>query len=127
MGVAITRLEGKVAAITGAGQTRGDSISNGRAAALLFAREGARLLLANRRTASLDETVELLRKEGFDAECLVADVSNEDDCAAPVKTAVLNISSVASMFYTTMLVSARWTETRPTSTSVSGTTCLMSI
>src|SRR5262245_19276427 len=82
------RLEGKVAIITGAGQTRGDSIGNGRAAALLFAREGAKLLLANRSTASLDETLELLRKEGLDAECTKADISKEDDCAALMKIAV---------------------------------------
>jgi NAD(P)-dependent dehydrogenase (short-subunit alcohol dehydrogenase family) len=40
------RLKGKVAVITGAGQTPGENI--GRAAAFLFAREGARLVLANR-------------------------------------------------------------------------------
>jgi NAD(P)-dependent dehydrogenase (short-subunit alcohol dehydrogenase family) len=82
------RLEGKVAVITGAGQTQGDRIGNGRAAALLFAREGAKLLLANRSSASLNETLELLRKEGFDAECFTADISKEDDCSALVKTAV---------------------------------------
>jgi NAD(P)-dependent dehydrogenase (short-subunit alcohol dehydrogenase family) len=82
------RLKGKVAVITGAGQTRGDRIGNGRAAALLFAREGAKLLLANRSMASLNETRELLRNEGFDAECVTADISNEDDCALLVETAV---------------------------------------
>jgi NAD(P)-dependent dehydrogenase (short-subunit alcohol dehydrogenase family) len=83
----IMRLEGKVAVITGAGQTHGDRMGNGRAAALLFAREGAKLLLANRSMASLNETRELLRKEGFDAECLTADISNEEDCAKLVKAA----------------------------------------
>jgi len=82
------RLEGKVAVITGAGQTQGESIGNGRAAAVLFAREGAKLVLANRTMASLEATRELLRKEGFDAECMVADISKEDDCAALVKNAV---------------------------------------
>ena len=38
--------------------------------------------------ASLEGTRELLRKEGFDAECVTADISNEDDCAALVDTAV---------------------------------------
>jgi NAD(P)-dependent dehydrogenase (short-subunit alcohol dehydrogenase family) len=83
----IMRLQGKVAVITGAGQTQGDRMGNGRAAALQFAREGARLLLANRSMASLNETRELLRMEGFDAECLTADISNEEDCATLVKTA----------------------------------------
>jgi NAD(P)-dependent dehydrogenase (short-subunit alcohol dehydrogenase family) len=82
------RLEGKVAIITGAGQQQGESIGNGRAAAVLFAREGARLLLANRSMASLEETRDLLRKEGYDAQCMVADISNEEDCAALVNTAI---------------------------------------
>jgi NAD(P)-dependent dehydrogenase (short-subunit alcohol dehydrogenase family) len=58
------RLEGKIAVITGAGQTKGESVGNGRAAAVLFAREGAKLLLSNRSMASLEGTLELLRKEG---------------------------------------------------------------
>lgn len=33
------RLEGKIAVVTGAGQTQGENIGNGRAAAVLFARE----------------------------------------------------------------------------------------
>ena len=81
------RLEGKVAVITGAGQAQGESIGNGRAAALLFAREGAKLVLANRSSASLEGTRDLLRTEGFDAECVTADISNENDCAALVDTA----------------------------------------
>ena len=82
------RLEGKVAVITGAGQTQGESIGNGRAAAVLFAREGAKLVLANRTMVSLEVTRELLPEEGFDAECVVADISKEDDCAALVENAV---------------------------------------
>jgi NAD(P)-dependent dehydrogenase (short-subunit alcohol dehydrogenase family) len=80
------RLEGRVALITGAGQRQGESIGNGRAAAVLFAREGAKLVLANRSMASLEETRDLLRKEGLEAECVIAD--KEDDCAALVNVAV---------------------------------------
>jgi|SRR4051794_3094897 NAD(P)-dependent dehydrogenase (short-subunit alcohol dehydrogenase family) len=81
------QLEGKVAVITGAGQTQGESIGNGRAAAVLFAREGAKLVLANRSIASLDGTRELLLKEGFSAECVAADISKEEDCSALVEVA----------------------------------------
>jgi len=81
------RLEGKVAVITGAGQSHGESIGNGRAAAILFAREGAKLMLANRSMASLEGTRDLLRKEGFYAKCMAADISNENDCAALVSAA----------------------------------------
>jgi NAD(P)-dependent dehydrogenase (short-subunit alcohol dehydrogenase family) len=94
IGVPVMRLEGKVAVITGAGQRRGETIGNGRAAAVLFAREGAKLLLANRSTGSLEETRDLLRKEGFDAECVIADISNEDDCAALVNTAVSKLGRI---------------------------------
>jgi NAD(P)-dependent dehydrogenase (short-subunit alcohol dehydrogenase family) len=90
----VKRLEGKVAVITGAGQTRGESIGNGRAAALLFAREGAKLMLANRSMPSLDETLTLLRREGFDAECLSADIANEDDCASLVRAAVAKFGRI---------------------------------
>src|SRR5260370_20322809 len=82
------RLKGKVAVITGAGERQGDIIGNGRAAAVLFAREGAKLLLANRSMASLEETRELLRQEGLDAECVIADISKEEDCVALVNAAV---------------------------------------
>jgi NAD(P)-dependent dehydrogenase (short-subunit alcohol dehydrogenase family) len=44
--------------------------------------------LANRSVASLEETRELLRKEGLDAECVIADISKEEDCAALINAAV---------------------------------------
>ncbi len=40
-------LEGKVVLVTGAGQATGEGVGNGRAAALRFAREGARLVIAS--------------------------------------------------------------------------------
>lgn len=82
------RLQGKVAVITGAGQRPGEGLGNGRAAAVLFAREGAKLILANRSMASLEATRDFLRNEGLEAECMAADISREDDCAALVKAAV---------------------------------------
>ena len=54
------RLEGKVALIVGAGQTPGPTMGNGRATALLFAREGAQVLAADKNVASAEETVALL-------------------------------------------------------------------
>ena len=42
------RLAGKTAVVVGAGQTPGETVGNGRAMALLFAREGARVLCVDR-------------------------------------------------------------------------------
>jgi NAD(P)-dependent dehydrogenase (short-subunit alcohol dehydrogenase family) len=74
------RLEGKVAIVAGAGQTPGDTIGNGRATAILFAREGARVLLVDRDGSSARETNEMISSEGGTAEVFEADVTREDDC-----------------------------------------------
>ena len=82
------RLKNKVAIVTGAGQRDGDGVGNGRATAILFAREGARVLLVNRSMASMEGTRDLLRKDGVEADCMTGDVSKDDDCAAIMKNAV---------------------------------------
>ena len=74
------RLEGKVAIVVGAGQTPGDTIGNGRATAILFAREGARVLLVDRRFDSAAETGEMIASEGGAAIPFEADVTDEADC-----------------------------------------------
>lgn len=73
------RLEGRSAIIAGAG---GHGLGNGQAGALLFAREGAKLLLVDRDAAALAATVALLREQGFDAECMQADVADDTAFAA---------------------------------------------
>ena len=82
------RLEGKVAAVIGAGQTQGDTIGNGRAAALLFAREGARLMLVDRSLDAAKETQELVEGEGGEAFSFEADITREDDCRALAQACV---------------------------------------
>jgi NAD(P)-dependent dehydrogenase (short-subunit alcohol dehydrogenase family) len=81
------RLEDMVAIVTGAGQRSGEGIGNGRATAVQFAREGARLVLANRSLESLEETHRQIESEGYTALCVKADVSVESDCAALIETA----------------------------------------
>ena len=58
------RLAGKVALVIGAGQTPGDTIGNGRATAVLFAREGARVVAVDRRLEAAEETVAQIRERG---------------------------------------------------------------
>jgi len=76
------RLAAKAAIVTGGGQTPGDTIGNGRATAILFAREGAQLLVVDRDEGSARDTVEQIRAEGGEAESFRADVTSAADCRA---------------------------------------------
>lgn len=82
------RLADRTAVVVGAGQTPGETIGNGRATALLFAREGARVLAVDRDPDSAAETCRLIAEEGGDAVPWVADVRREDDCRAVIETAL---------------------------------------
>lgn len=82
------RLEGKTAVVVGGGQTPGATIGNGRATALLFAREGARVLVVDRRQDSAEETAELIRGEGGVSAVHTSDLSSEAECAGVVAAAV---------------------------------------
>jgi NAD(P)-dependent dehydrogenase (short-subunit alcohol dehydrogenase family) len=84
----VPRLEGKRAIVVGAGQTPGETIGNGRAAALLFAREGAQVLCVDRLGERAEETVALIRSEGGQAHACTADIARPDECAAVVQAAV---------------------------------------
>ena len=82
------RLAGRVALIVGAGQTPGDTIGNGRATAVTFAREGAVLVLADRDGESLAATADLCRTEGADVTTVVADIASSDGPDRVVAAAV---------------------------------------
>ena len=87
-GPASGRVAGKVAVVVGAGQTPGATIGNGRAIALLLAREGATVLCVDRDEASAEETVTRIEGEGGTASALRADITVEDDCRSIASTAV---------------------------------------
>ncbi len=80
-------LEGKVAIVTGGGAA-GDGIGNGRAAAILLARAGARVLVVDRRLDLARRTVEMIVEEGGDAAACAADVTEDAQCRAMVETAL---------------------------------------
>jgi NAD(P)-dependent dehydrogenase (short-subunit alcohol dehydrogenase family) len=80
------RLQGKVAIVTGAG-SRGPGLGNGKATAILFAREGARVLCVDAVKDRAEETVGLIRGEGGEAEAFAADVTRAVDCRAMVEAA----------------------------------------
>lgn len=79
------RLEGKTALVIGAGSV-GPGWGNGKAAAVLFAREGANVLCVDLNEAAAQETVEIIRSEGGQAEPLHADASKEVDVTWTVET-----------------------------------------
>jgi NAD(P)-dependent dehydrogenase (short-subunit alcohol dehydrogenase family) len=88
------RLDNKVAIVVGAGQTPGDTIGNGRATAILFAREGARVLAVDRNLDSAEETATLIRKEGGECRAVRAEVTREDDCRAFVEACVAEFGRI---------------------------------
>lgn len=78
----ITRLDGKVALITGAAS------GQGRAAARLFAENGARIVVADINDEGSKETVEMIESDGGEAVAVHADVSVRDDAEAMVTSAL---------------------------------------
>lgn len=82
------RLKDKVGIVVGAGQTPGDTLGNGRAAALLFAREGAKLILVDRELVRAEETAALIAAEGGTAHAFAGDWTRVSDCRSYVKACV---------------------------------------
>ncbi|MGH3813278.1 MAG: SDR family NAD(P)-dependent oxidoreductase [Pseudonocardiaceae bacterium] len=76
------RFADKVALVTGGGA------NIGRATARAFAREGATVVVAGRRPDPLDQTVELIEKDGGKASAVVADVTSYSDVERLVETTV---------------------------------------
>ena len=75
-------LEGKSAVITGSGS------GVGRAAALVFAREGAKVVCADVREDWIDETVKLVAEQGGTAVAQPCNVTEEDQVKAAIDRAV---------------------------------------
>jgi NAD(P)-dependent dehydrogenase (short-subunit alcohol dehydrogenase family) len=82
------RLEGKRAIVMGAGQTPGETIGNGRAISLLFAREGAQVLCVDRMGERAEETAAMIAKDGGKAFARQADIVKATDCAGVVAAAM---------------------------------------
>src|SRR5229473_5158893 len=79
-------LAGKVALISGGGAA-GEGIGNGRAAAMLLARAGTKVLVADRELRLAERTVEMIQAEGGTAAALAGDVTREADCKRMVEAA----------------------------------------
>ena len=88
------RLEGKTAVVVGAGQSPGETIGNGRAIALLFAAEGARVLCVDRIAERAEETAAMILEAGGEASALQADVTRSREVAEIVAQAVERLGRI---------------------------------
>jgi NAD(P)-dependent dehydrogenase (short-subunit alcohol dehydrogenase family) len=78
------RLQDRIAIVVGAGQSPGEGIGNGRATALTFAREGARVLCVDHHLESAQETVDMIAAKGGTAVAFKADVTKNAELKAMV-------------------------------------------
>jgi NAD(P)-dependent dehydrogenase (short-subunit alcohol dehydrogenase family) len=88
------RVAGKVAAVVGGGQTPGETIGNGRATAILLAREGARVVVADRDLASAQDTVDLIRGEDGEAAAEQVDATDESSVKSLIGEVVKRYGSL---------------------------------
>lgn len=82
------RLDGKVCVVVGAGQQPGQTIGNGRATAIRFAEEGARLVLVDRDLDALAQTAHDVAERDPAAVTVIVDVSADDAPAVIIETAL---------------------------------------
>lgn len=82
------RLSDKVALVVGGGQTPGQTLGNGRAIALTFAQEGARVVVADRDPASAEETAAAIAQAGGHAQVAQVDVRDDHQCRQAVNQAL---------------------------------------
>ena len=104
-------MEGKVCVVVGAGQSpgeRADRMGNGRATAVLFAREGAAAVVClDKSLEAAEETAALIRGEGFGATAAACDITRESDIEAAVaeilagKAGHVNYGVIPNVVYTT--------------------------
>lgn len=80
-------IDGKVAIVAGGG-SRAEGIGNGRAAAILLARAGAKALVADFNLANAEATVEMIRAEGGEASAHQTDATEADSCREMVEAAM---------------------------------------
>jgi NAD(P)-dependent dehydrogenase (short-subunit alcohol dehydrogenase family) len=88
------RVVDKVAVVMGGGQTAGETIGNGRATAVLLAREGAHVVVADRRLDSAQDTVDMITSEGGQAFACEVDVTVEESIKSLVAQVVARLERI---------------------------------
>ena len=89
----VNRLQGKVALVVGAGSV-GTGWGNGKACAVLFAREGARVFAADKNKSAANETKRLIQDEGGSCEAFEADAVNAESVRDMVDACVSEYSCI---------------------------------
>src|SRR5690349_22850933 len=82
------RLKDRIAIVVGAGQSPGEGVGNGRATALTFAREGAKVLCVDHNLKSAEETVQMIAEKQGIAAAFKADVTKHADLKGMVADAM---------------------------------------
>src|SRR5260221_1865233 len=93
------RLQDRVAIVVGAGQSPGEGIGNGRATALTFAREGAKVLCVDHHLDSAQETVDMIAAKGGTAVAIKADATKNAELKAMVEHARARWSRIAILHH----------------------------
>jgi NAD(P)-dependent dehydrogenase (short-subunit alcohol dehydrogenase family) len=107
------RMQGKVVILIGAGQSPGQGVGNGRASALLYAREGASVLAVDSNLSSAEETAQAVVAEGGSCLALAGDVRAEADMAGAVAEAMKRFGRIDVLHYN-VGVSLSGGDARPT-------------
>ena len=91
------RLKGKVAVVTGAG-SRGEVVGIGSATAILFAKQGASVLVVDKDEENAKRTLSQIIEEGGEASLYVADVTYSSACQRMVEAAVSRYGGLHILF-----------------------------
>lgn len=93
----VLRLKDKVAIISGAGSSR-PGMGNGKATAILFAREGAKVIAVDRNLKAAEETVGLIVGESGEAMAIQADVTRESEAKKVIDATIANYGKLDILF-----------------------------
>ena len=91
------RFKDKVVVVSGGGSV-GPSMSNGRASAIKFAREGAKVVVVDLNLGSAEETVKMIKGEGGEAIAIKSNVTEESDVRAMVEKVLAKFGKIDVLF-----------------------------
>ena len=93
-----TRLKEKVAIVTGGGSRAGCADGTGLATAVLFAKQGAKVLVVDTDADNAGRTVAAIKDAGGETSAFIADVTRSADCKAMVETAIERFAHLDILF-----------------------------